>query len=354
MLKRLELENFRSYEKIGVDCDSDLVLILGDNAAGKTNLLEAVYYLLTLRSFRSPDALLAKTDTGYFQISGEFSDSVNAQVVVQVTPSLRRKCRLNGQSRVRSEWLFNPVVLFVPSDLNLFFLNPSERRRFLNQVLSQTKPGYESDIAELNRILKQKTALLALIQQGGASSAELDLWNEQLARVSVGVTAARQELVDYLEASFNSMYQQLFGTSRHFSFDYKRIKFSDFDQLLSYLNEHKSAEIASGTNLIGPHRDDLSLVADGTNTIHNSSQGEMRSQILTLKFLESNFLEQKTGKNPTVLLDDVFSELDEIRRGRLMQFFSNNQVFITTTEEHHLPGFNRSCKIIRLNQSNLD
>lgn len=337
MLRSIELENFRSYAKIGVDVGSDLVLVLGDNASGKTNLLEAVYYLLTLSSFRSPDNLIVKSGEGHFRVSGNLSDSVEAVVVVQTSPAVRRKYLIDGKATNRNNWALPPAVLFVPADLNLFFLGPADRRVWINRILSQTEPGYRDDLSELSRILKQKTALLNAIADGQASGSELIVFNEQLAKVSVRITEARSNFLDYLQKSFKVRYEELTGLSREYRFVYRRVKEMGFDRLVDYLNGHAQAEIASRANLIGPHRDDVSLVSGEVLVVHNSSQGELRSQLLTLKLLETGYVEERTGRAPIILLDDVFSELDETRRTGLTEMLHGHQIFLTTTEEHHLP-----------------
>ncbi|MGE5392367.1 MAG: DNA replication/repair protein RecF [Candidatus Saccharibacteria bacterium] len=354
MLTRLELENFRSYEKIGVDCGSDLVLVLGENAAGKTNLLEAVYYLNTLESFRSPDPLVVRRGAGHFRVSGRFDDGREAEVVVQTSPVTRRGYRIDKQKTRRSDWSINPVVLFVPQDLNLFFLGPANRREFVNRILSQVNPGYRTDLSELTQVLKQKTALLEAIRDGVADRAELSFWNDRLADISLRIYEGRSEFASFVNSRFPEVYARITDLPGSFSLEYRHMKKTEKSELMAHLTEHIEAEVASGTNLIGPHRDDYRLLKDGVEVIHLSSQGELRSQILALKLIEAAFLEGRSGRKATVLLDDVFSELDEMRRGRLMEFFAENQVFITTTEEHHLPGFKREFMVLRLSQSLLN
>lgn len=344
-LSQIRLENFRNYKQISINIDSDLVLILGENAAGKTNFLESIYFISQLKSFRSPDHLLVKSGEEYFTIAGEGASQrgalSNYEVVVQSQPIIKRGFKINGQRVKRGIWKSFTTVLFAPNDLNLFFLGPALRRKYLDDTLSQISKGYAMDLLSLEHVLKQRRTLLEQIMAGSAQREELGFWNEQLISLTLRIGQERKKFLDFVAHKFAEVYQSLTGFTNNFTIDYKT--YAD-EQLPKKLQEHQESEIRSGQNLVGPHREDFLITKDGQTNIHNSSRGELRSQILAIKLLQAEYLDQHQMP-PIILLDDVFSELDETRRTKLLESLKGHQIFITTTEEHHLPEIKSAQKI---------
>lgn len=332
----ISLENFRNYEKVSISTDADLVLIVGENAAGKTNLLESIYYLSRLKSFRAPDLMLTRRGTDYFSVTGNVHD-VAHEAIVQFSPKAGRVFKSAGQKTKRGLWNAFRTVLFVPNDLNLFILGPVLRRKFLDETLTQKSAVYNLNLTSLEHILKQRSALLQMLWRNEGDPQELEFWNKELARVSLAIRADRLEFVNFLQQRFSQTIAALTG------FEYPcDIVFETFtgieneQQFLMELARLSQAEIRSGKNLLGPHRDDFTINKDGELNIYNSSRGELRAQILALKLLQAEYLIDG-DKKPVILLDDVFSELDEIRRNKLLESLIGHQIFITTTEEVHLP-----------------
>ncbi len=350
-LEQVSAQNFRNYQKSEVKLNSDLVLILGDNAAGKTNFLESIYFLSRLKSFRAPDNLLVKNNEDFFNLRGQIGES-KLEIVVQVNPALRRQFKINDQKTKRGLWQSFTVVLFVPNDLNLFQLGPILRRKFLDETISQMDQTYSLDLESLDHILKQKSALLEQILQGQAQSFELESWNLQLAPIATRITAKRQEFVDFINQKLTDQIGKLTGFTNTFELRYKRIQALSEQDFLVSLKDHEPAEIRSGKNLIGPHRDDFEIYKDGQLNLFNSSRGELRTQILALKLLQAEYLGQSKRK-PIILLDDVFSELDETRRTKLIETLSGHQIFITSTEEHHLPKIAKEAQILKVENNEI-
>lgn len=350
-LQNLSLENFRNYSKVSIPTDADLILILGENASGKTNFLESIYFLSRLRSFRAPDNLLVRNQEDFFSLNGVYAGQ-QLEASVQVRPVLKRQYKSDGQKTKRSFWKAYPIVLFVPNDLNLFHLGPILRRKFLDETLSQIDQAYSLDLESLDHILKQKAALLEQIYKGLAGSAELDIWNRELAPVAIRITKKRQELVDFLNQKLSGQVGRLTGFNNQILFLYKRMFAQTEEELLESLQSHIEAEVRSGKNLIGPHRDDFDLQKDGQLNLFNSSRGELRSHVLGLKLLQAEYLSQ-SGKKPIILLDDVFSELDEMRRGKLLENLSGHQIFITSTEEHHLPKLAEGALLLKVENNEI-
>jgi DNA replication and repair protein RecF len=345
-LQNISLTNFRNYGDAKIDTDAELVLILGANASGKTNLLESIYYLSRLKSFRAPDNLLVKSQEDYFKIAAQF-DEKNLEAAVQIYPRALRQYKIDDLKVKKLNWKTFNTVLFVPQDLNLFELGPSLRRKFLNQVLSQTSLEYALDLATLEHVLKQRAALFSLIWSNNSDRSELEIWNQELARVGTSIRQHRKTFASFLNDQFQQVYSDLSDFSGKLTLIYKNTETETPEEFLLKLKKCEEAEIRSGQNLFGPHRDDFIIKKDGKENIYNSSRGEQRSQILTLKLLQAKFLDQ-TRRQTIILLDDVFSELDETRRSRLIETLSGHQIFITTTEEQHLPKFQANTKILHV------
>jgi DNA replication and repair protein RecF len=351
-LEWISLQNFRNYEKVEAELNSDLVLILGNNAAGKTNLLESIYFLSRLKSFRAPDQILAKHQSDHFNLKAKIGND-RLEVIVQVEPGLKRLFKINDQKTKRGFWQAFPVVLFAPNDLNLFDLGPLLRRRFLDETLGQLDLEYSANLTSLDHILKQKSALLEMIYQGQAQRSELEFWNQQLAPVASRLTLKRQEFVDHLNSKLTNKINELTDFKNNFVLKYKRSDASSESEFLQSLIDHTEAEVRSGKNLIGPHRDDFTIEKNELLNLHNSSRGELRAQVLALKLLQAEYLGQ-TGKRPVVLLDDVFSELDEIRRTRLIENLRDHQIFITSTEDHKLSEIVKEARVIRIEDNQIN
>lgn len=348
-LSRISLQNFRNYDSAEVGTDSDLVLILGDNAAGKTNFLESIYYLSRLASFRAPDEFLVKIGQNHFRLSGKIADK-ELEVIVQKSP-LKRQFKINNQKTKRSLWQGIQSVLFIPPDLSLFTAGPQARRRLLDEILSQKYQAYSAALVSLEHVLKQKSSFLETLLEKPEVADQLDFWNEQLADLGAVIVGFRQEFIEFLGQNMGEEVQKLTNLPSSFKLEYKHDA-STKEGFLEKLALHREAEIRSGKNLIGPHRDDLTVIKDRVLNIYNSSRGELRTQILALKLLQARYLTTQKEK-PLILLDDVFSELDEVRRTKLIENLSGYQIFITSTEEHHLPKVGANTLVIKVQDNKL-
>lgn len=351
-LSRISLQNFRNYQRNEVSFNSDLVLVLGDNATGKTNFLESIYYLSRLKSFRAPDSLLPTFGQEFFSLEAETDNGNKFEAVSQISPTKKRQLKINGQKTEGGLWQSFATVLFVPNDLNLFILGPIFRRKFLDEILSQSDSEYAIDLVSLDHILKQKAALLEQIFSSNAGYDQIDFWNQQLIPISLRVTQKRLELVKFFNSKLNQILQGLTGFVDRHEIIYKSIEQLTEEALAEKLESIKSAEIRSGKNLIGPHRDDFSFLKNEQPNIFNSSRGELRAQIIALKLLQAEYLEIKRDK-PVILLDDVFSELDETRRTKLIESLSGYQIIITSTEEHHLPNLSKEHQVLHVENNKI-
>jgi DNA replication and repair protein RecF len=346
-LTSIEFQNFRNYEKISVKINSKLVLLLGDNASGKTNFIEGVYFLSRLESFRSPTQSLVKTGYDHLRIKAK-NTTKTMEVVVQTDPVLRGVYKIDNVKTKKNFWSTFRIVNFLPNDLNLFIIGPALRRSFLNQALNQKYKTYSLDLLSLEHVLKQRSALLNSIFKKEAREQELVFWDEQLADLALRISALRREYILFIQKSFNETYQEITDFKNKFSLVYTGLtEQANKTKFMEILYKKRQDEIRSGMNLIGPHRDDFIINKDGILNLNNSSRGELRSQILVLKLLQARYLSYP-GSQPIILLDDVFSELDEIRRTKLIEALPDYQIFITTTEEHHLPKVNIDAQVLHI------
>jgi DNA replication and repair protein RecF len=348
-ITNIELENFRNYEKSTVKINSKLVLLLGDNASGKTNFIEGIYFLSQLTSFRSPVANLTKIGCDFFRLKAR-ANNFSMEAAVQTLPAIRSVYKINEVKLKKVLWSTFRVVTFLPQDLNLFVIGPTLRRTFLNQALTQKYKTYALDLVSLEHVLKQRAALLSAIFKRESGEDGLLFWDEQLVELTLRISALRREYIQFIQHSFSEVYQELTGFKNKFELVYTGLKDGlNKQKLMEILMKKRTDEIRSGMNLIGPHRDDFIINKDEILNINNSSRGELRAQILTLKLLQARYLDRPDNK-PIILLDDVFSELDEIRRVKLIDALPHHQVFITTTEEHHLPKVTTDAQILHIDK----
>jgi DNA replication and repair protein RecF len=351
-LESIKLENFRNYEKVEVKVNSDLVLVLGENASGKTNLLESIYFLSQLKSFRVPDQFLVRTGADFFSLRASLNGQ-KIEAIVRIRPPVKRSFKIDELKVSRNFWQSFRTVLFVPSDLNLFTLGPQARRKFLDETLSQKSQEYAFALASLDHVLKQKAALLESLNHGQGEPTQLDFWNEQLAAASLVICTERLRFLKFIDSTLNKKNRVLTGFKMELRVEYKsQITPTDKQLIVDRLNQARQSEISSQMNLVGPHRDDFFVSKDGIGNIYNSSRGELRAQILALKLLQAEYLSDEKQK-PVILLDDVFSELDETRRTKLLENLVNHQIFITTTEEHHLPKLNEDALVLKIENNDI-
>ena len=350
-IRRIELRNYRNYKEEQIDLSSGVNVFLGQNAQGKTNILEAVYYAALGRSHRtSVDAELVRWEAGEAKFSLDFLrfDAEN-QLEFLFFRDKRRKILRNGAA-VRMKDLIGTmnVVLFSPEDLFLIKGAPAGRRRFLDMEISQADPAYFYDLAVYTRLLAQRNSLLKKIRDGEAEESELSLWDVQIIPRAVSVVKKRIEVVKKLDVLASKMQKSLSGGKETLSLRYELHGAREGDHmtndLLSWYNE-KLAEsvrldILRGVTRFGPHRDDLAFFVNEADLRSYGSQGQQRTGVLSLKLAELAFFREETGEYPILLLDDVMSELDRERREQLLSFIRGEklQALVTATDEAYIPS----------------
>jgi DNA replication and repair protein RecF len=355
LLTRFWLTDFRSYRSIDLTPAPGLTVLMGDNGAGKTNLLEAIGYLATLTSFRgTPRGALVRDDCERAVVRAEL-EREGRSVLIEAEISLvdRDRVLVNRQPLRRARDLLGAlrVTIFSPDDLGLVKGGPSARRDYLDDLLVALHPRNDARRADLDRILRQRNALLR--QAGGRASpdvvATLDVWDERLAEVGESLAAARSDLVVRLEPCLSKAYDQVADTAAEIGVSY-RPSWGE-TSLAQALQAARGEELRRGVSLVGPHRDELTLVLAGRPARTHASQGEQRSLALALRLAAHAVVTDATVTPPVLLLDDVFSELDPLRAERLLVHLPPAQTLLTTTDA--LPSGARPDLVVRVRDGSL-
>lgn len=322
-LKSIYLQNFRNYKKSEFNFNQGTTLIVGPNTAGKTNLIEAIFFLSTGKSFKGADADVILFGEDVARIKAN-----NLEIVFSNQEGrFFKKYLVNGVSKQRVNFVGNlPSVLFAPTDLDLVIASPSKRRNYLDFVLEQVDANYRRSLLLYEKALRARNRLLENAKKFGKKDDKLfDYWDEALIVNGNIITQTRESFISYINN---------FGKK---VFDFYNI----YDKSLiseSRFLQYEDAELASGVTLVGPHRDDFSMLMHANKDIKFfGSRGEQRLTVLQLKIIELSFLKEKLEEVPLLLLDDIFSELDSQHIRLVLSMIAGQQTIITTTHKEFIP-----------------
>jgi DNA replication and repair protein RecF len=373
-LTHLSLTNFRAFARLDMDVPRRILLLVGNNAQGKTSLLEAVYYLATFSSFH------AQSDRQLINFLAKGDDLIVARVVIQFQRNnlphklevrLIQESAGNGGTRTRKEILVDGVkrsaqdalghfnaVIFLPQMMRIIEESPEDRRRYLNLAISQIMPGYAQALSEYNQVVTQRNALLKQLNERGGDASQLDYWDQLLSERGSILVHTRIAAVRELEAAAQPIHQKLTNGDEVLRMLYQPsydplpqpegqyvLKFSSQADRSSFTLEQiregfaqklaalRSEEVARGVTTIGPHRDEMRLLANGIDLGDYGSRGQARTALLSLKLAEVAWMKEKTGEWPVLLLDETMAELDVKRRTDLLAYLSDcEQALLTTTD----------------------
>lgn len=362
-VRELHLRDYRSWPSVDLTLGPEPTIFTGRNGFGKTNLLEALFYVATLRSHRvSSDAPLVRSGASSASIGATVENSGRElSVSLQIATEGSNKAWLNGSPCRRPREILGVLrtVLFAPEDLLLIRGDPGDRRRFVDELVAQRGPRWAAARSDYDRVLRQRSALLktagASLRRGGSDAesvvSTLDVWDGQLADLGGEVTAARVEVLRELEPHFTQSYASIAPHSRPAALRYRSSAGPDMvpppdvepdaramaTQLLERLSETRTKEIERGVSLVGPHRDDIDIVLGSETAKGFASHGESWSLALALR-LGSVELVRAEGIEPVIMLDDVFAELDAARRRKLVEFTAGaEQLLITAAVAEDIP-----------------
>jgi len=345
-LKSLELINFRNYVHQTIEPCPHFNILTGQNAQGKTNLLESIYLACTGKSFRTSrerEAINWSSEFSTIQCLLE-TETRELKIKLQLYPG-QKKFFVNENIVQRYPLGWPGVVLFTPDDLLLIKGPPQERRRFLDYELGLFQPQYSHYLSRYNRIVSQRNNLLREIREKRTKNSTLQAWNEQLGRYGAKVLLFRLQLLKKFSPHLRQLHFQLTTGHENLELRYhSSLKATNmyseeelFNQYLEALATVQEEEIARAQTLIGPHRDDLSFFLNGVDAKTYGSQGQQRTIILALKIAQILQWKNDVNEYPVLLLDDVLQELDQIRRQALLNYVSGSvQVFLTSTSGENL------------------
>nr|B8HVF7.1 RecName: Full=DNA replication and repair protein RecF [Cyanothece sp. PCC 7425] len=348
-LKSLQLRYFRNYREQVIDFAAPKTILVGQNAQGKSNLLEAVELLSTLRSHRSHrdrELVLSGQENGQIIATIE-RDSGPLDLTLNLRSNGRRTLMVNSEPvRRHLDFLGHlNAVEFSSLDLDLVRGTPAERRNWLDNVLIQLEPFYAHLLQQYNHVLRQRNAFLKSYQrEGSLDHTELKLWDQQLASTGTRLTRRRQRLLVRLAPLATHWHQAISGKNEDLQVHYAPNVPLEGDEpeaiyqaFLEKLQQKAIAEQHQGTSLVGPHRDEVELIINQTPARQYGSQGQQRTLVLALKLAELKLIEEVIGEPPLLLLDDVLAELDLQRQNQLLETIQDRfQTLITTT---HLGAF---------------
>ena len=334
ILSAVTLRQFRSYEEASFEFNPGVNILIGPNAIGKTNLLEAVHVVCFGKGFRATsDAELIRKGDDWARIDADFG---NATRVVKLEKKdaarLTKRFEIGGRSLHRLAYDdILPVVLFEPDALRLAAGGPDRRRTYIDVLLTKTVQGYRQDLLGYERVLKQRNTLL---KKGARNSEQLFVWNIQLAERGAKIVAARRAIIQTISDQLSEVYSMVAGSSSSIQLSYSEKTDNDHyaNLLMKQLEAVVERDYARGYTSVGPHRDDMSITLNGESMKETASRGENRTLLLALKIIELEMVEHAHHTKPLLLLDDVFSELDGSRRTLLTRFLSDHQTLITTTD----------------------
>ena len=358
-LNNLTLRNFRNYEYVNLDFDPGVNLIVGDNAQGKTNLLEAISYLGSGKSFRAlKQKEMVRFGADFADIEGSVFSQEREQTLrwVIFNGSRPRQIYRNGAKKKTAAEIAGvlPTVLFCPEDLMVLKTGASSRRRLGDHALCQLRPNYDAALTEYNRIIDQKSRILKDHFENPSVLEILPEYNTRLCQVGALLISYRARFYDSLGKAAAKYHGQFSGGAEEFTLDYKTVStvkdpFAPIstltEDLQNHLERHYRAEVESGQCLTGPHKDDFDVSLSGINLKSYGSQGQTRTAAISLKLAQRELMAREWGEEPVLLLDDVLSELDQGRQDFVLNQIVSGQVFITCCEPGRFTKLGKTIEI---------
>ncbi len=362
-LTEITLRNFRNYEHVELAFDPGVNLIVGDNAQGKTNLLEAISYLGSGKSFRAmKTSEMVRFGEDFADIEGKVFSQERSQTLrwVLFPGSRPRQIFRNGAKKKTAGDIAGvlPTVLFCPEDLMVLKTGAAQRRRLGDHALCQLRPNYDAALTEYNRILDQKSRILKDHFENPAVLEILPEYNTRLCQVGALLISYRARFYDSLGASAARFHAQFSGGAEEFSLSYKTVStvadpFAPIGELtqnlLDHLDRHYRAELETAQCLTGPHKDDFDVSLSGINLKSYGSQGQTRTAAISLKLAQRELMGREMGEEPVLLLDDVLSELDPGRQDFVLNQIVSGQVFITCCEPGRFTKLGKTIEICKGN-----
>lgn len=340
IIRNIKLKNFRNYENLDFVLNNRLNIIIGNNAQGKTNILESIYFLsLTKSFFAVNDKVVIKKNCLYARIDGIITSNNGCNNLSILVNSCGKYLKIgNKEIKKSSDYLgYLKVILFSPDNIRLLKEGPSIRRRFLNIEISQLSKRYILILNQFNDLLKQRNEYLKNIRNSLVDKDYMLILNQKFAELAYQIYNFRNDFIVEINKRIKDIYKSIINIDNIEIKYITDIKLNDketmINEIIDRLDRNYDKEILYGSTLIGPQRDDFCILLNGNDISSYGSQGQMRIAILSVKLSEIDIIFNKFGEYPVILLDDIFSELDVDKRNKLIKYLNcDKQVIITTTD----------------------
>jgi len=358
-IKDIELKDYRNYKDIRVSFSDKVNIFLGNNAQGKTNLLESIYLNAMAKSFKtSKDKELIRFGQEFCKVRSTTSiDDEDHITEILITKDGKKGIKSNGVKIRKTSQMLERIyiIIFSPEDMKIVKDEPEKRRKFIDRELCLIKPGYYNDLSNYKKVLKQRNTYL---KESKIESSILDIWDYELAKYGSKVIKRRKDFIEKINLISHEIHDKISGGKESLELKYEpNVYFEENleENFYQLLLESRNDDIKNRTTSKGPHKDDMKIAADEIDLRKFGSQGQQRTAALSLKLSEIKLIEEETGDKPILLLDDVLSELDNDRQTYLINSLGGNQLFITTTDiagkvAKSLP----EGKVFKINSGNIE
>jgi DNA replication and repair protein RecF len=339
VVRSLSVKNFRSHLEKTIELSKNNTVITGLNGSGKTSLLEAVYLALQGTSFKGTDTDIVNYEADWWSIQAEFDNDIKRRISFDSTKeNKRKKFVIDDKTLYRLTPKYkHPVVLFEPNDLRLIHSSPNSRRSFVDRLAAQINPSYITVLNKYERALKQRNNLL---KNKISNQDSLFAWDVAIAEKGAYIINQRISVVEELNQLINQTYQTIADNNDSISIHYSHTYIGDVKQkILNDLEKNKDQDLIYGFTSVGPHRHDIVFYINDHTAQSVASRGEVRTIVLSMKLLEAKIINKIVGQKPIILMDDVFSELDEKRQKLLSETIRDHQIIITSA---HYPSTDKS------------
>jgi len=356
-IQSIKIKGFRNLKGVDLAFDEGIPIhaFVGSNGQGKTNILEAIYLCSLSKSFRTrANADLIGFEEEFSSVAIDTSGD-RLEVIVTSKPA-QKVLKVNGVKKTAPDFIGNlKSVFFSPDDLAYMSFAPKLRRRYLDVVLSQLNQDYLSRLMEYNDACKQRNSLLKAIADSRADTDELDFWDEKLAQLGTFITVERESLIAQLQELVSTHYKEISKSDCEIRIVYEsEVRGVSPKELRELYKDGRRRDMLTCQTRLGPHRDDLKFLLAEKDMTDFASRGEWRSLVLALKFAEIDLIKDRTGDDPILLLDDVFSELDAERQKYLFDATGRNQTFLTTTHQVFIDELDKLHKVYHVKAGNVE
>ncbi len=334
-IKSLKLENFRNYNNISVNFHPGVNILIGDNAQGKTNLIEAIYMMSFAKSFRTrKDRDIIMFDRNYAKVEAVIEGDDGEQPFSMLIKPDNKYISYDGVKISKMTDLLEKVyvVIFSPEDLKLVKDSPDRRRKFIDRELSKLRPSYYENLYKYKKVLKQRNAYL---KEESIQTDILKIWDYKLSEYGTEIIRKRKDFVEKIEKVSSDIHRSITSGKETLTVKYEpNIIYSEnmMSDFIETTEKNLEKDLSQRTTSRGPHKDDIKICINGVDVRNFGSQGQQRTAALSLKLAEIKLIKEITGEDAVLLLDDVLSELDKTRQTYLINCLNDVQIFITTTE----------------------